>query len=274
MGNKNLSIKEIQNSSLEILKDIDAFCRDYGIQYFVFFGTLIGAVRHKGFIPWDDDIDIVMPRAEYDRFIDEYSKAGKYRIVNHNTEPQCPYMITRISNDKYKMISNYGPIYKIGTFVDIYPFDGVGNNEEDIRRASILSRKYSRGLGRSLERNVIGSIKDTHNGIKKWRLLIPYYYAKRYKPEIYRERLLDLRKACPEYECSEYVGCLIWSLIKQECFKREWLNDVVDMQFEDMTVMAPACYDQILKHNFGDYMKLPPEEQRIAHHYYSICVAD
>ena len=270
MENGELRLQEIQRASLEILKDVDVFCRNNSIKYFVFFGTLIGAVRHKGFIPWDDDVDIAMLREDYDKFIDEYGEKGKYRIINYTNESSSPYMISRVSDDTYSLKSDYGPEYRIGAFIDIYPMDGLGNNFSEIRKYMKLSKRFSRGLGKSLERNVFGAVKETHNGIKKWLLLATYIVPKIKGACYYRNKLIELHKMSIKIEESKYVGCIIWNLVEKECYEKKWLEGTCDLDFEEIKVCAPKQYDTILRHNYGDYMELPPERERIAHHYYSI----
>lgn len=270
MKSNELNLREIQLASLKILEDIDNFCRNNSIKYFIFFGTLIGAVRHKGFIPWDDDIDIAMPRSDYDRFLKEYGKDGKYRLVNYENDNHCPFMITRISDDSYKLFSKYGPNYKIGTFIDVYPLDGVGNDVLHAKIASKFSRKYASRLSKSLERNIYGVVNDTHHGLKKWILLFTYIIPKLKGSSFYREKLLELRNQYPEYNNSKYVGCVTWAMLASEYFQREWFEQIIDMKFENIIVMGPAEYDKVLTQNFGNYMELPPVKDRIAHHYYKI----
>ena len=269
MNEKELSLRETQIASLDILKDIDLVCRTNSIKYYVFFGTLIGVVRHKGFIPWDDDIDIVMLREDYNRFLNIYKDKGKYRLINFENEPKCPFMITRVSDDRYQLISDYGPQYKIGTFVDVYPLDKVGEKVEEAKYASKICRKYSSRLNKSLERNIIGVIKDTHNGIKKWLLLFTYFVPKIMGASYYRNKLLGLEKQFNQGK-SKYLGCVTWAMLKTEYYDCSWFEETIDMKFEELNVMVPKEYDKILTQNFGDYMKLPPEKDRIAHHYYRI----
>ena len=201
---KELSLKEIQIKSLEILRDIDKICRLNSIKYCIIFGTLLGAIRHSGFIPWDDDIDIGMTRTNYNKFLMCYKKTGKFRIVNPQTESKCPYMISRISDDRFKMETKYGPKYAIGTFVDIYPFDGIGNNYNLINKIVRLSTMYSRGLSRSLEYNPFVAVKGLHYGVKKWLLLGTYILPKINGSNFYRKRLTRLTRQY-SYINSAYV---------------------------------------------------------------------
>lgn len=266
---RELSLREIQIQSLEILMDIDKVCRKNSIKYCIIFGTLIGAIRHGGFIPWDDDIDIGMTRVNYNKFLLCYAKEGKFRIVNPQSEPLCPYMISRISDDRFKLETLYGPKYDIGIFVDIYPYDGIGNNNLSINYIVKLSTNYSKGLSRSLERNPIAAVKNLHNGIKKWLLLMTYIIPKIKGANYYRKELNELTKIY-SYKDSQYIGCVIWALINKECYKKKWMEEVIDMEFEGKIIMASKYYDEMLKHNFGNYMQLPPEKERIGHHFYKI----
>lgn len=266
---RELSLREIQICSLEILMDIDRVCRANSLKYCILFGTLIGAIRHKGFIPWDDDIDIGMTRKDYDMFLNIYKKQGRFRIVNPDTEVKCPYMITRISDDRYKLVSPYGSDYEIGTFVDIYPYDGVGNTEKATNDIVSKSQKYSKGLAKCLEKNPVASVRNLHRGLKKWLLLPLFIVPKIVGADYYREKLFKL-KDCYKYDNSSLIGCVSWALIKKEVFQKEWIEDVIDMTFEDKLVMAPKFFDEMLKRNFGNYMELPPEKERVGHHFYKI----
>ncbi len=266
---KELSLQDIQLESLKILEDIDRVCRQYDVKYCIFFGTLIGAIRHKGFIPWDDDVDIIMTKENYDTFLDIYSKQGSYRIVNYLSEKKCPYMITRISNDDFILKSDFGSNYRIGTFVDIYPFYGIGNTRKEVKQIQKYSTRYSRGLAKSLEKNPVKNIKVLHNGIKKWLIFPQYLIPKLIGPNYYRAKLIKNSER-NAYDNSKYVGCAIWYLIDKECFKKEWIEEVIEVEFEGKKVLAPKNYEKVLQHNYGNYMELPPEDMRIAHHYYKI----
>lgn len=266
---RELSLREIQMCSLEVLMDIDRVCRANSLKYCILFGTLIGAVRHKGFIPWDDDIDIGMSRNDYESFLKIYKEQGRFRIVNPSTEEKCPYMITRISDDRYMLESPYGSDYNIGAFVDIYPHDGVGNTDDSVNSIVSKSQKYSRGLAKCLEKNPVISVKKLHRGLKKWLLLPLFIIPKIIGVEYYREKLDKLRSTY-DYENSIFVGCVCWALTKKEVFQKEWIEEIIEMNFEDKIVMAPKYYDEMLKRSYGKYMELPPEKDRVGHHFYKI----
>ena len=118
---------------IEVLKKelsfIDEICSEQNIRYFVYYGSLIGAIRHHGMIPWDDDIDIVMPRNDYEKFL-EYFKSNNtdcYTIVSNDTDSSVPYLISRVSDKRYHLEFLQGIQHEVGVFIDIYPLDGMGN---------------------------------------------------------------------------------------------------------------------------------------------------
>lgn len=264
-----LSLREVQLASLEILKDIDTVCRREGIRYWLMYGTLIGAVRHKGFIPWDDDLDIAMPRRDYERFITCFSKEpefGKYIAINPDLGKNRPFLITRVSNSKYKMIGEYGDeIEDLGAFVDVYPMDGAGSDRKSALKSKSdaykLIMKYLRSGNFPSNNRDAGRLKRFAKGIRA--LLLG-------KPERYQKMLWSLC-AARDFECSEYVSNLCWSPVPDRCvYQRCWFDETEYMVFEDMKAPVPKGYDALLKEDYGDYMQLPPEEERVGHHFYSI----
>jgi len=128
-------MREIQLVSLEILHTVATICEEQNFRYSLIYGTLIGAIRHHGYIPWDDDVDIMMPRRDYDQFL-EYMKIHRkeypdLRIFNLDECKEYPYMITRISDDRYIIKMENEKPYGMGVFIDIYPYDGLGTTEKE-----------------------------------------------------------------------------------------------------------------------------------------------
>lgn len=127
---RELTIKETQAVSLEILYTITQICEKQGLRYSLIYGTLIGAIRHQDYIPWDDDVDIMMPRPDYEKllkYLEKHIKDYTYlRVFNCDKCKKYPYMITRISDDRYIIKMENEKPYGMGIFIDIYPYDGLG----------------------------------------------------------------------------------------------------------------------------------------------------
>ena len=227
-----LTIREIQLVSLEILHTVATICEEQNFRYSLIYGTLIGAIRHHGYIPWDDDVDIMMPRRDYDRFL-EYMKIHReeypdLRIFNLEECKEYPYMITRISDDRYIIKMENEKPYGMGVFIDIYPYDGLGTTEKEA----------------------------VTYGMKGDRLSSLCYQSTREHFAI-------------ETTTSLFRKIIVWlSGGKKEIFLRKWFDETIMVPFEKYQFRVPKDYDEVLRHTYGDYMQLPPEKDRIGHHYF------
>ena len=267
---RELSTKDMQGISLEVLKIISDICEQNGFRYFLIYGTLIGAIRHQGFIPWDDDIDIMMPRPDYDGFL-AYFESHKddypdLKLFNPKTCKDYPYMISRVSNQKYEIIMDNEKKYGMGVFVDIYPFDGAGNTfPEAIKFANRGDRLSSLCFQSTREHfTTLG----TTSGLKKIIKLPAFVLAKVIGKEYFQTKLAKLANV-KEYDRSEYVCCVVWmSNGARELFKRELFDDFEYKKFDKYKFRVPKRFDEILKQNYGNYMELPPEKDRVGHHFY------
>ncbi|SHK64816.1 phosphorylcholine transferase LicD [Fibrobacter sp. UWEL] len=268
---KKLSMRDVQRGSLEILKKIDSICKQENLRYCLAYGTLIGAVRHKGFIPWDDDIDIMMPRKDYNRLIEFFfqhqQELQPFEMFNNLHNDKYPYMITRISDSRYVLdVDNEMP-YGIGLFVDVYPLDGCGNSVEEYKKkknkSSLLASLCFLSTRKSVKRENTASFL-------KYLLKYPAFIVAKIIGKEFFMRKLDALAAKSDYEKSDYIGCLVWASDDglRGIFPKEWFNELVDIEFENFKFKAPREYDKVLKHGYGNYMELPPENKRIAHHYY------
>ena len=145
MAKRELTLAEIHEGTLEVLKRFISVCDQIGVQYFLAYGSLIGAVRHHGFIPWDDDLDVIMLRPDYEKFREYCNKhegeLTPFRFFDRHNTPDYPYTIGRFCDTRYRMVRNDNvPDAGQGMFIDIYPHDGAGNNN-DKRWKSILKKK-------------------------------------------------------------------------------------------------------------------------------------
>lgn len=274
MTNKEvkLSQDEVRNTTLEILNKIKEVCSELDINFWVMYGTLIGAVRHEGFIPWDDDFDIAMKRNDYEKFlnhcINNKEALSPYYVDHFSCNVQYPFYIARICDPTYKLeFKNMK--YKSGVFIDLYPFDGMGNdldywrrkkgsndNRRDIYYYNMLvfgkNLKFpftGNSLSYRLQRGLLGC------------------YAKT-KSNIYWMNKLDKLTKVFTWENSKYVGVPTWSS-RVYSLRREWFEKIEYLKFENTTVPVPSEYKKILKEIYGDYMSLPPKEQQVPTHWYT-----
>lgn len=267
---EELTCKEIQNVSLQILKTVADICELQGYRYSLVYGTLIGAVRHHGFIPWDDDIDIMMPRPDYEELLKylgaHISDFPHLKVFNCETCEDYPYMITRISDERYHIVVDNEKPYGMGVFIDIYPYDGLGKTKREALKFGLKGDRLSSLCFQATRTHfTIGTTKSIFRKIIK---LPVFLYAKMRGKNHYQKKLSKLA-GFKNYEESEFVGCAVWlSGGERDIFPKEWFDETIKLKYEEYEFNVPKEYDKVLKHIYGDYMQLPPEKDRIGHHYY------
>lgn len=267
---ESLTMKEIQHVSLEILKKITDLCDNHGFKYFLAYGTLIGAIRHKGYIPWDDDVDIMMPRPEYERFLAYFaSHKGELdylEIFNQDTNKKYPYVLSRVSDSRYSIDVKNERNCGLGVFIDIYPLDGIGHSESEALMHLKKTTKYPSLI--FLATRIYYHFGIT-KGWKKRLIKFPaFIYTHLFGKKYFMRKLASLLEKYKYEEC-EYVGAAAWCTQPQKnVYKKEWCEDLIKVPFECYEFNIPRQYDEMLKVTYGDYMKLPPEKDRIYHHMY------
>lgn len=274
-NNKCLSIQESQQAALNVLIKFDRICKENNFRYFLIYGTLIGAIRHNGFIPWDDDIDVMMPREDYDRFVRHVFNNSEdllpFKFHNRSNTDNYWYSVSRFSDMTYKYINLdiWGQNIDIGVFIDIYPWDNYGNSREDAERLFYNVRKENEkymhyintknsndGMIKSLERKLLSSALLIVKGKD---------YSKKID-SIVREYILSNTS-----ESDKYIGHLFGAAGIRQYEKSKLMNlEAIPHEFAGHTFNIPAAYDYILRTGYGDYMQLPPEKDRHPTHDYEI----
>ena len=274
---EKISFRDAQLGAYEILKFLDAFCRKNNLTYFLMYGSLIGAVRDKGIIPWDDDIDIMMPRPDYDKLIQICSTENilPFKLFENSIVSEYPHPISRMSDQRYKTNFANEKDYGIGLFVDIYPLDGVG---DDLKRAHKLIKKAYRNASLCFltSRKKFGR-DNTKSKIRMAVKFPAYIWANLLGNHHYIKKSIKLCKEY-SYEESKYVSGIAQPFREsngenKNIYLKEWF-EVIETEFEGRKFCIPKGYDKILKMGYGDYMVPLPENQRDTHHTYDTYLID
>ena len=269
---KRLSQEESRKIQIEMLDTLAEYCDHHDLRYFLSGGTLLGAIRHKGYIPWDDDIDVNMPRADCEKlFHDTNGKIGDYVLMEPDMEgfmPCCEYY--RLYNFKIVIENFVGgatkkhPIYH-PIFVDIFPIEGLPDTIKKtkihymklilirkLQRVAALKHMQAKSFGAHVF-HVVAWVPAKVIGYRKWSEWAQRI-AKKYS-----------------FEESEYVGVMTAPVhTTEERVQKVAYMNVIDVPFEEKYYHAPGNYDVYLSQLYGNYMEMPPEEKQRSHHQFKM----
>ncbi len=272
MERRPLSTEENQQLATGVMKKLDQICRDLGLRYTLTYGTMLGAVRHQGYIPWDDDLDIMLPRPDYDKLISwclaHREELLPFRLFTPETVKAYPYMIPRLCDTRYEIETDNEKDCGMGAFVDIYPLDGIGATREEalatLKKRAKWSSLYFLSTRLRCEKGL------TKSPLKQLIKLPAFLVAKCVGKKWFGKRLYHIARGC-HWESSKYVGCVIWETeLENGIFEKDWFETTRLMPFGQEQFQVITAYDAFLTRLYGDYMQLPPEADRIAHHFYRI----
>lgn len=262
----------LKEKELEMLKHFIDICEKYRLRYFLVEGSCLGAVRHKGFIPWDDDIDVGMPRGDYDKFLSiaQAELPNNFFLQNHCTDKEYPMSFSKIRNSDTTFIEKSLQNCDInhGIYIDVFPLDGFTSN--CIKKVFFIIKKYLLSFRISY---LFVFEKKTP---KKYTFR---YFIKKVVKIISKVVYPDIKKAVLKrdehyrkykYDASKLVANHSSPYEQKEVMPKEFYGDGIDGVFEGINVKIPKNYDAYLSTLYGDYIELPPEEKRIGHHYHTI----
>lgn len=252
-----MDANEIRQVQLDILSAVDEFCRSNNMRYYLSYGTLLGAIRHNGFIPWDDDIDITMPYPDYRRFIEEF-KHDIYRVYSVLLNPEYPYHLVKVDDKRTKLVEHTDKEIDIGINIDVSPLIGLPSDKNDaIKHFKKIDFWRSKVL---LAKNVI----------RKKRSLIKQIPIELIKAlPISRNTIIhkiDKLSSQYNFDQSQYTICVGSFNPVDEIANRSIFDSFEEHVFENRMYFIPKGWDEWLKGMFNNYMELPPVEKRITHH--------
>lgn len=273
--NISYSKDKLRKILLETFKTFDSFCSENKIQYIGAYGTVLGAVRHKGIIPWDDDIDVYMTRENYDRFLQLKEKANKtkYKIVDiHDEGYYTPF--AKFYDSETTLWELESIPFVIGIFIDIFPLD---HSCDTIYHTKQQKKQISKWFWRymfSLRNDTIHSI--IHNLIQKdfygFRVSLKFYvyhhlFFAPFKQKL-KNKYLSLIERAKSNTGKDYIYYTTVDCLGKSIFKKEWIENTITVRFEDTTIKIPEKYDEYLTYLYGNYMQPPEPSKRKSHHYH------
>ena len=262
---KRVEEQDAKQLQIELLKYAKEICVENDIKYYLAYGTLLGAVRHKGYIPWDDDIDIVLFRDEYEKFIKAVEEDNhEYIKVIHKGNSDCyygPYAMlvdARTGLNHYKVKPEI--LKELGVYIDVFPLDELA----DMKQAKkILPRVYKlKAL------NNLTLVKDfsSEMGLKAVAKKIVAPFARAIGHERLCAKIESFAHVCRKGK-GTYVADIMWDPRMPWCIPKEYYDETILLEFEGEMFHAPKRYDEILTQIYGDYMQFPPEDERDSGHH-------
>ena len=262
------NIDLLHQVDLNIVKEVVAICEKHGFTYFMLGGTMLGAIRHKGFIPWDDDIDLGIPRKDYESFLKVAPEelSSHLKVVSYHTDPNYHYYITRILDTETKVeeerIGNDNRYTNAS--IDIFPIDGTPNN--DIMRKiyffrvlyhrALMSLCYKDSIDRKRPRGAAEkALLWVMERLPIEKMTTPYKQKEKIDKLLRKQRL----------DGAKYIGNIMGAYRTKEIVPAEFYGKGKMYQFEDIELNGMELADEYLKWTYGDYMKLPPEDNRKTH---------
>lgn len=246
-GKREITLAEMQEKEKEMLAYIDDFCQKRNIRYWVCGGTLLGTIRHKGFIPWDDDVDIFMPWKDYQRFADEFEGGGLYELIEPDKTDRRDYieLFSKIIDKETMVREDNRIVQKVHPVaIDVFPLIGLPDDARE--RKQFFDHYYE------LEKKIW---EDYYAGNGDLGVYNQWYEAQKSFLEKY------------DFDRQQYVGVLATAYKERDCTTREVYRETLRLPFEDIEVNVPTGYQEYLDRLYGkDWMQLPDESKRASHH--------
>jgi len=257
----NYDIRILQQKIIGNLEAVDKVCREHHLRYYLWAGTMLGAVRHKGFIPWDDDMDICMPRPDYEQLVAHWREwlPQPYELISTETDPTYPYPFGKIEDSSTTVLERPDFKFLEGVYIDVFPIDGAPADEQE-RKRHFKKYKFWRHLlflrGRDPFKHGYGP--------RSW---FPWLLHKTFSLENLQQRVRRLMMRY-DYETSDFVVDYDDGL--KGVIEKRLLGTPQVYPFEDKQFLGVEHYDEYLTNKYGNYMQLPPKEKQIQHHFFRL----
>lgn len=253
-----LELKELQQIEFEMLNHIKTYCEDNGYRFFLSNGTLLGAIKYNGFIPWDDDIDIFIPREDYDRLLNQYQDTEKYKLFSPERVKKYNFPYAKLCNMETRRIEeNNNNGVNLGVDIDIFPLDKWEEKSNQQVKEQMMLMVMLR-----LAKNIsITSRTLMKTMIKK----VGSVLCKTIGIEFFINRLQ--KNAIKNKGDATYSGCVVWPVYgEREMIPSDVFSDVIEVEFEGEKFPAPIGYDIYLRSLYGNYKADPPIDKQKSHH--------
>ena len=275
MNFSNEQLKALQNEELNILEDFIRVCKELNCKYYLFGGTLLGCIRHQGFIPWDDDIDVCMPREDYEIFLEKGQELLKknHFIQNYRTDKEFTWGFSKIRNSETTFVE---PIHSNadinhGVYIDIFPLDGFKTSKLYKFKNTLIKCLLNIQISKHRPKENAYKYSLKKRGKKLFKFLFlngisNLLYSKKTLSELLEIKDNNAKNVSIEksiYLCSNLDPIYQYNI---KLYKKEYFGEGIIKHFETLEVCVPKEFDKILNISYGDYMKLPPEDQRIPKH--------
>lgn len=256
---------DIQRAVFDIFLEVKRICEKHNLRYLLFAGTMLGAIRHKGFIPWDDDLDIALPDEDYFKFLKIAPRElpASLSLVEPGELPHSYLLFSKVQNLNTTFLETLEvccPDSYKGVFIDIFPLGGLPANEKERNKyCKKMTFYFAMNTFRRRKLSQVGSMA----GKISWILTSPVH--------LFTKRDFWLKKwqrglSQYKFDDSEYATYLTGTGICKSIYRTEWLDEIVYVPFESTEAPCPKMWDTWLTIDYGDYMTLPPEDKRVAVH--------
>ena len=259
---KELTLQELKEIEFEILQMFDAFCKEHNIKYYLSHGTLLGAIRYKKFIPWDDDVDLLIPREDYNRMILLFRDTDHYRLFAFEKNSEYRYPMAKLCDmTTRKDELDYNNGVELGVDIDLFPLDAW---DDDLNNA----KKEVRYIRKNMFRLGLTKLKkpDSANPVKRFIKGVVMLFCKMFGSQYFIRKILKASYKKGQ-EGSSYLGCKAWCVYGEKgIIPSRVFAETIDVEFEGKMFPAPKDYDTYLTCLYGDYLPEPPKEKQKTHH--------